>query len=80
MSVDIFDPAVPGSQLISAKEIGAILGISPITWLDWSRKGKAPAPYPLMDDSVLRWRVDDLRQHLQTRRENYLKRYKLDEA
>lgn len=76
--IDIMDESLPGTTLVSANDIAAAFGISPVTWLDWSRNGKAPAPYPIAESvNALRWMLSDVRAHLDKCRAKYKERYKL---
>lgn len=78
--INVMDPTLPGTTMVSASEIAKAFGISPITWLDWARNGKAPAPYPLAQSpNALRWMLSDVREHLAKCRAKYLERYKLQQ-
>ena len=76
--IDVMDESLPGTTLVSANDIAAAFGISPVTWLDWSRNGKAPTPYPIAESAnALRWMLSDVRAHLDKCRAKYKERYKL---
>lgn len=76
--IDVMDPTLPGTTMVSANDIAKAFNISPVTWLDWARNGKAPAPFPIANaKNALRWQLSDVREHLETCRAKYKERYKL---
>lgn len=76
--IDVMDPTLPGTTMVSAVDIAVAFNISPVTWLDWARNGKAPAPYPIAEaKNALRWQLSDVRAHLEKCRAKYKERYNL---
>lgn len=75
--INFFDPAVPDDTMVTGEQVATFLNVDLRTWLEWARKGIAPAAYALGSVKVLRWRVGDIRSYLENSRSAYLKQHNL---
>lgn len=68
---NIFDLSLPDDTMVTAADICHALKLNQQgTWLNWAKKGKVPAPYPV--GNLYRWRLGDIRAYLNKGRAEFI--------
>lgn len=59
------DPELAGVKLLSARQVAALIGVHPRSVWRMAAAGDLPRPIRL-GDRVVRWRLADLQNHIET--------------